>query len=167
MSWSFLVFAGACFVAAMSGGLFRPGAWYRALNKPSWQPPDWLFGPVWFVLYWMIAFAGWIVWERTGGQGDLAAAVWPMIAYGAQLVLNFLWSLLFFGMKRIRLALFEVLAMHLSIVACIVLFWPISRTAALLMAPYLVWVSFAAFLNYTLVRLNPDGGLDPVVARAS
>lgn len=163
MSWSLVVFVGACVTAAVTGGIFRPDAWYRALNKPSWQPPDWLFGPVWFALYWMIAIAGWLVWERTGGQGAYGAALLPMLAYVAQLLFNFLWSLFFFGMKRMGWALVDAVAMQLSILACVVLFWPISQTAALMMVPYLVWVSFAVFLNLTIIRLNP-GHRPPVAA---
>ena len=151
MSWSLLVFCALCFLVALSGGIFRPGDWYRTLNKPSWQPPDWLFAPAWFVLYGMIAASGWIVWE-TARPDQIVLA---MSIYGANLVLNALWSALFFGMRRMDLALVDVSAMWLSIVAMIVVFWPISQTAALLLVPYLIWVSIAAFLNYTVMRLNP------------
>lgn len=154
MSWSLLAFCAANFVAAMSGGIFRPGAWYKSLNKPSWQPPDWLFAPVWFVLYGMIAAAGWMVWETAGWNGAMLA----MTLYAVQLVLNALWSAIFFGMRRMDLALIEVAALWLSIAATIAAFWPIDTTAAYLMMPYLAWVSFAAFLNFTMVRLNPLNG---------
>ncbi len=152
MYWSLLGFCAACFLAALSGALFRPGAWYRQLNKPSWQPPDWLFGPVWMVLYGMIAAAGWLVWREAG----FAGATLALVLYAVQLVLNALWSALFFGLRRMDLALIEVGALWLSILATLVAFWPIDRTAALLMLPYLAWVSFAAFLNYTVLRLNPS-----------
>ena len=150
MSWSLLVFCAACFAAALSGAIFRPGEWYRRLQKPSWQPPDWLFGPVWMILYGMIAAAGWLVWEAAGAAAGLALTL-----YAIQLVLNAGWSALFFGMRRMDLALIEVGALWLSIAATIAAFWPISQAAAYLMLPYLAWVSFAAFLNYIVLRLNP------------
>ena len=145
MTW--LVFAGLCFVAALSGALFKPGAWHAALAKPSWHPPNWLFGPAWGVLYLMIATAGWMVWNAAGWSTALAA-------WGAQLVLNAAWSWLFFGLRRPDLAFAEVLLLWLSIAACVVLFAPISTTAALLMLPYLAWVAFASALNFAMWRLN-------------
>ncbi len=151
MSWSLVAFCVACYGAAMTGGIFRPGAWYRALNKPSWQPPDWLFAPVWMVLYGMIAVSGWFVWREAGWSGAAIA----LIIFAVQLVLNALWSALFFGLKRMDLALIDVAALWLSVAAMMVTFWPIHQGAALLLIPYLLWVSFAAFLNYTVLRLNP------------
>lgn len=159
MSLSLLVFCVVSFLAAMSGGIFRPGRWYWNLNKPSWQPPDWLFAPVWMVLYGMIAVAGWLVWEASNGSAVLAMAL-----YGIQLVLNAGWSAIFFGMRRIDLALVEVAFLWLSIAVTMIAFWPISQTAALLLIPYLAWVSFAAFLNYTVLRLNPGMGPTPAAA---
>lgn len=152
LTWALGVFVLANFAAACSGGIFRPGAWYRALAKPSWQPPDWLFAPVWSVLYIMIAVAGWRVWE-SAHAGGLAV---PMAIYGVQLVLNAGWSALFFGMKRMDLAFAEVIALWLSIVATMAAFWPIDPLSGWLLVPYLLWVSFAAFLNWTVWRLNPD-----------
>ena len=151
---SFLAFFGACFLTALSGAFFMPGAWYESLDKPSWQPPNWLFGPVWTVLYIMIAVSGWLVWQERATH----AMALPMIVYGVQLVLNFLWSALFFGAKRMDWALAEVVMLWLSIVATILVFYPISATAAYLLLPYLAWVSFAAFLNFTMLRLNPRRG---------
>lgn len=146
-----LVFILANVMVAMSGALFRPGAWYASLNKPSWQPPNWLFGPVWSVLYAMIAVSGWFVWLEVGLQGaGLAFAV-----YAAQLFLNAVWSGLFFGMRRIDLAMLEVILLWLSIVLNIIVFYPISAAAAWLLLPYLLWVSFAAFLNFVMLKLNP------------
>ena len=151
---SFFAFLGACFAAAMSGAMFPPGEWYETLRKPSWQPPNWLFPVAWSVLYLMIAVSGWLVWQE---RATHAMAV-PMIVYGVQLVANFLWSALFFGMKRMDIALIEVGILWLSIVATIVVFWPVSTTAALLLLPYLAWVSFAAYLNFVMLRLNPEQG---------
>ncbi len=142
-----LGFFGACFATALSGAIFTPGAWYAELRKPRWCPPNWLFGPAWGVLFCAIAVAGWLVWREVG----FGAA---MVAYGLQLVLNFGWSWLFFGMKRPDLAFYELIALWLSIALCIALFLPISPLAALLFLPYLAWVGFAGFLNLTLWRMN-------------
>jgi tryptophan-rich sensory protein len=142
-------FVGACFLVAMSGALFRPGQWYEVLDKPPWTPPNWLFGPVWMVLYAMIAVSGWIVWREVG----LAPGVFAV--YLAQLLLNGAWSGIFFGMRRMRLALYEVALLWLSIAANIAVFYPISGLAALLLVPYLCWVTIAAALNYEVVRRNP------------
>ena len=153
--WGFI---GACFVAALSGALFPPGQWYEGLKKPSWRPPNWLFAPAWTILYAMIAIAGWLVWRDKGFAG---AAV-PLAIYFVQLALNAAWSGLFFGMRRMDLALAELIVLWLSILATIVAFYPIHVTAALLMVPYLAWVTFAGVLNFTMWRLNPT----PAVARA-
>jgi translocator protein len=149
---AYLAFLGACLAAASTGIVFRPGSWYANLNQPSWRPPNALFGPVWLALYIMIATAGWLVWREAG----LAGAALPLALYALQLVLNGLWSWLSFGLRRLDLAFFEMGALWLSIVATIVAFHPISPTAAWLLVPYLAWVSFALFLNFTLWRLNPE-----------
>ncbi|MDB5416397.1 MAG: CrtK [Rubritepida sp.] len=144
---SLIVFIGLCAAAASAGAFFRPGEWYVRLRKPSWNPPNWVFAPVWSMLYVMIAVAGWLVWRKEG----LGAA---MLVYAAQLVLNFLWSVLFFGRKRPDLALMDVITLWLSIVICILVFAPISGWAVLLMLPYLAWVTFAGALNLAILRLN-------------
>ncbi|MDT8344340.1 MAG: TspO/MBR family protein [Thermohalobaculum sp.] len=146
------VFIGANVATAASGAIFKPGAWYEGLNHPSFRPPNWLFGPVWTVLYCMIAAAGYLVWRETGWIGG----AFPLAIYFGHLVINFGWSYLFFGARRPDWAFFEVIGLWLSIVATIAVFAPISETAAWLLAPYLAWVSFAAFLNWTLWRLNPQ-----------
>jgi tryptophan-rich sensory protein len=149
---SLAVFVGINFAAATSGGIFAPDDWYRRLRKPSWQPPDWLFAPAWTILYILIAVAGWRVWQRV----EPGAALLPMALYGIQIVLNAAWSWLFFGLKRMRWALWECLAMWVAIAAMIAVFVPIDPVSGLLLAPYLAWVSFAAFLNWTILKLNPD-----------
>lgn len=143
---SIMVVAGA----ATFGAIFTPGEWYAGLTKPGWNPPNWLFGPVWSLLYLMMAVAAWLVWRQRGRQRVRA----PLCVYGFQLVLNALWSWLFFGLHRMGLALAEILLLAVMILATIVLFWRVSRAAGLLLVPYLAWVSFAAFLNFTLLRLN-------------
>lgn len=146
-----LGFIGANFAAALSGAVFTPGDWYRSLAKPRWNPPDWLFGPAWAVLYTMIAISGWLVWREHGFAG---AAV-PLAAYGVQLLLNAGWSAIFFGMRRPDLAFVELVVFWVAILVTLVLFWPLQRTAALLLVPYLAWVTFAGVLNLTLWRMNP------------
>jgi tryptophan-rich sensory protein len=156
MEWSAILalagFLGLNFAAAASGAVFQPGEWYRGLRKPTWNPPDWLFPIAWAALYLMIAIAGWLVWRAAGFSGAALA----LSLYVLQLALNAAWSWVFFGLKRMGWALAECGALWLAIAATILAFAPISGTAALLMLPYLVWVSFAAFLNFTLLRLNPE-----------
>lgn len=142
-----LGFFGACFATALSGAIFTPGQWYEGLKKPWWRPPNWLFGPAWGVLFIMIAFSGWLVWREAG----FGLAI---IVYGVQLLLNFLWSAFFFGMRRPDYALYDLMLLWLSILVCIIVFAPISTTAAWLMVPYLGWVSFAGWLNFTMLKLN-------------
>lgn len=150
-SWLSLAgFIAAVFAAATTGAVFKPGQWYRDLQKPRWTPPDWAFPVVWSVLYLMIAVAGWLVWEATTGW----ERTFLIGVYLLQLALNAGWSVIFFGFRNPRLALLEVGAMWLSIAALIVLFWPVSQIASLLLVPYLAWVSIAAALNAEIVRLN-------------
>jgi len=145
---SLLPFIAAVLVVALSGALFMPGRWYRSLDKPSWTPPDWLFGPAWTVLYLMIAIAGWLVW-RSAGLGA-ALAIWVL-----NLVLNAAWSWLMFGRRRIAAALVDAIAMLVTIIAFMIVAWPSSETAAWLFAPYLAWVAFATALNASILRRNP------------
>lgn len=151
VSGSLLVFIALNAATALSGAVFRPGDWYETLNKPPWQPPKWLFAPVWMVLYGMIAVSGWTVW-RIAGLEDGAVALG---VYLLQLALNFCWSWIFFGRRRPDLALLEMVALWLSVLAVIVLFYPIASGAAWLLLPYLAWVSFAMLLNFSIWRRNP------------
>lgn len=135
-------------LAASSGAIFKPGAWYQALRKPSWTPPNWAFPVVWTILYLAIAYAGWSVWTIAGWS-------LPMMFWTAQILVNASWSWLFFGLRRMDLALADILLLWLSIMGFIITAWPISTLSALLFVPYLVWVTTAAFLNYSVLRLNP------------
>ncbi|MEM1106427.1 MAG: TspO/MBR family protein [Pseudomonadota bacterium] len=151
MSWTvFGVFLALNFAAASAGALFQPGAWYKTLDKPPWTPPDWAFPVVWSVLFLMNAYAGALVWQ-TGARGVPLA----MGVYVASLAVNFAWSGLFFGLRRMDWALADVTMLWLSIAGTMVLFWPISPIASLLQAPYLVWVTIAAALNLRVLQLNP------------
>ena len=146
-------FLALCLGIAALGGWATAGSvggWYATLNKPAFNPPDWIFGPVWTVLYVMIAIAGWRVWRSRGFAGARGA----MSAYALQLALNLGWSLLFFGGRMIGAALVEIVLLLAAIVLNAVLFWRIERAAALLLVPYAAWVSFAAVLNAALWRLN-------------
>ncbi|WP_376093576.1 TspO/MBR family protein [Roseomonas sp. CCTCC AB2023176] len=134
-------------VTAGSGAIFTPGAWYEGLRKPRWRPPNWLFAPAWAVLFCMIAASGWLVWRQVGFG-------LPIAVYALNLALNAAWSALFFGLRRPDLALYDLVAMWLTIVACIVLFAPVSAVAAWLLVPYLAWTTFAGALNATMWRLN-------------
>lgn len=151
MDVSFFVFLGLSFVAASSGAVFRPGTWYESLRKPDWRPPNFAFPLVWSVLYLLLAIAAWRVWERATDEALRPA----MTAYGIQLLLNAAWSALFFGMRRMRLALAELVLLWLSILAMMITFQPVDGFAVLLLAPYLAWVSVAGLLNWTMIRLNP------------
>jgi len=156
---SFLVLVGfiaACTLAALTGTVFRPGVWYERLAKPDWRPPNWLFAPVWSVLYLMIAASGWLVWREAG----LAGAAGPLTLYAVQLLLNAAWTPVFFGLHRIGLGFLTLFALWLAIAATIGAFYSLSVTAALLLVPYLVWVSFAGALNFAILRLN-RGGVEP------
>ncbi len=140
-----------CFAGASGGALFTPGEWYAALRKPSWNPPGWIFGPVWTALYAMMAVAAWLVWQR----GGFAAQRHALGLFLAQLTLNALWTPLFFGLRQPGVAFAEIILLWLAILATLLAFRPVSRAAVWLLVPYLAWVSFAAVLNGTLWRLNP------------
>lgn len=153
---SMLVLAGfllASFAVAAIGGWFTSQGmpdWYMSLEKPSFQPPSWLFGPVWTVLYILMAVAAWLVWREAGWSGAYAA----LAAFGVQLVLNLAWSGVFFALRAPGWALAEIAALWLAIAITTVLFFRHSSLAGALMVPYLLWVTFAAALNAAIVRLN-------------
>jgi tryptophan-rich sensory protein len=147
---SLVCFIAACSAAALTGALFRPGAWYDQLKKPAWRPPNRIFAPVWSALYLMIAVAGWLVWRELG----LAGAKYALAVYALQLILNAVWTPLFFGLHRPDLGLIDIVVLWLSIVATIALFYPINVVAAFLLVPYLAWVTFATALNFAVWRLN-------------
>ena len=136
-------------VAAIGGAVTGPAVrdWYPSLAKPSWNPPGWVFGPVWTALYAMMAVAAWIVWRRAGWDQAL-------LFYAIQLVLNGVWSPLFFGLHRPDLAFFDIVALWVAIVLTTAAFWKISLLAGILFVPYLAWVTFAAVLNFVIWRLN-------------
>jgi tryptophan-rich sensory protein len=152
-----LVAAGGVTVVAVAGAVLTElGAWYYNLRKPSWQPPDWLFGPAWTFIFICEAAAGVIGWHAMPTGGLAALLVLLFVVNGA---LNMLWSYFFFKLHRPDYAQVEVGFLWLSIVAPMVVLHSYAGLAWLLLLPYLLWVSFAAYLNYTIVRLNaPFGG---------
>ena len=146
----FLVLA---FAAAAIGGLATATSvetWYPTLRKPEWSPPNSIFGPVWTLLYILMAVSTWRVW-RTGNPLDARRTV---SLYSAQLTLNALWSILFFGLRQTGLAFAEILVLWAVLVAIQIRFWRADRIAAWLWLPYVAWVSFAAVLNGTVWSLN-------------
>jgi len=152
-----LIALGAAVAVAVIGGLMTDiGTWYQDLQKPSWQPPDWLFGPAWTLIFALTAMAGVLSWwGSTTEKSRLNLLVW--FAFNA--LLNVTWSLLFFRLQRPDWALSEVFLLWLSILILMYVCSSRSKLAVVLLIPYLAWVSFAAVLNFEVVRLNaPFGG---------
>lgn len=145
-----LAFCAATVAAATTGAAFRPGDWYEGLSKPAWRPPNWLFGPAWAVFYATIAIAGWLVWRADG----LFGAALPLALWCVQLALNAAWSWFFFGLRRMDLAFVDVVLLWFAIAGTILSFAPVHAGAALLLVPYLAWVTFAAALNLAIWRRN-------------
>jgi tryptophan-rich sensory protein len=146
-----LVFLALCFGTAALGSRLSDAAlreWYADLAKPPWTPPDWVFGPVWAVLYPLVAVAGWTVWRE--GRSRIAVPLFLL-----QLALNAVWPWLFFGFRRPGWAFLDIVALLASIVATMAAFQRVRRRAALLLVPYLAWVTFAAALNLAIWQMNP------------
>jgi tryptophan-rich sensory protein len=138
-----------CFAAAGLGSVVTTSKipnWYVDLTKPEWTPPDWVFGPVWTALYIGMAVAAWLVWRQRG----IGAARLPFALFATQLVLNSMWSVLFFGFQQPGVAFIEILLLWAAILATLIAFWRHSTLAGLLLFPYLAWVSFAAVLNWAI-----------------
>lgn len=138
------------FSASSPGVLFMPGEWYASLKKPSWNPPSWVFGPVWTTLYTLMGIAAWMIWRR----GGFAAQRRPLTWFLLQLGLNTLWTPLFFGWHQMGIALLEITLLWIALLLTIRAFHSTCRVASRLLWPYLVWVSFATILNFELWRLN-------------
>ena len=150
----FIVCLVLTFSAAFVGSIFTGRAvpnWYADLNKPFFTPPDWLFGPVWTILYLLMAISAFIVWQK--GLANPAVRV-ALILYLIQLILNALWSVIFFGLKLPLAAFIEIILLWSAIGLTILAFVGVSITAALLLVPYILWVSFAAVLNFSIWFLN-------------
>ena len=141
-----------CLAVGGIGGFVTIGAvnsWYLTLNKPSWNPPNYLFGPVWTTLYILMGIAWGMIWNSNSTEKPKA-----MQFFIIQLVLNFFWSIIIFGMKNISLALFNILVLWIMILLTLIVFNRINKKAAALLIPYILWVSFATALNFAIWRLN-------------
>jgi len=152
-----LIFFGICFAVAMSGSVVTARSvktWYPGLLKPAGTPPPWLFGPVWSILYMLMAVAAWLVWRQR-----IYEDVWLALAlFMVQLILNGLWSCVFFGLRRPGAALVEILALLAAIAMTAMQFAELSRLAFWLMTPYGAWVVYASYLNFGIWRLNKGEG---------
>ena len=152
MTFEIIAAAAWGIIVAVGGALLTDiSPWYRSIRKPSWQPPDWLFGPAWSLILALASISAYLAWRDSPDRGSRTMVATLFLLNG---IANILWSPLFFKLRRPDWALWEVPFLWLSILVPIVLLFPISRTASLLLMPYLAWVSFAAFLNLTIVRLN-------------
>lgn len=142
-----------CLATGWIGSVFTMSSvdtWYRTLEKPSWTPPNWVFGPVWTALYIAMGVAAWRVWREYGFSGAPAA----MTAFGVQLALNLLWSALFFGLRMPGLAAVEIVLLWAAVFATLRLFMRLDRTAGWLLIPYLAWVTYASSINFGVWWLN-------------
>ncbi|MEM9837971.1 MAG: TspO/MBR family protein [Pseudomonadota bacterium] len=150
---SLLIFCLLCFAAASTGAIFKPGAWYKGLAKPSWTPPNWVFPVVWTILFAMMAIAGWRVWKAAGVEA------WPSLAlFVLHLGVNAAWSYLFFGRRRLDWAMVDVLTLAAMVAVLTLSFLCVDEIAALLLVPYLAWVCLAATLNFRVLQMNGPRG---------
>jgi len=140
-----------CFAASVTGVFVSTNGWYAGLTKPSWNPPSWIFGPAWTLLYVLMAIAAWLVWREGGWKNQSV----PLGLFLLQWVLNALWTPLFFGLHRSGLAFAEILLLWLVLAATLWSFWQVRKAAGVLLVPYLAWVTFALVLNFAIWRLNP------------
>jgi translocator protein len=150
---SLLGWVGLCFLTALIGSRFTPGEWYLQLQKPTWTPPGYLFGPVWSFLYLTMGVAAWLVWKRA----EFAGARVAFILFIGQLALNGMWSWIFFGLHKPGIAFAEILVLWGMILGTLIAFWQKSPPAGILLTPYLIWVSFAAALNFAIWQMNKGG----------
>ncbi len=150
--WPSVIAALSVTALAVLGALITDiGPWYRTLKQPWFKPPDWAFGPAWSVIFMLTAIAGVLAWEQANISGNTTLLLTVFVING---LFNVLWSAIYFRLRRPDWAFFEVTLLWLSIVAMIAVSWPYSHTASYLLLPYLVWVTFAATLNWTTVKLN-------------
>lgn len=150
MDWTlFLTYLAACGAAAASGALVQPGVWYDNLNKPAWTPPAWVFPVVWTTLYILMAYSA----VRVAGSGEGAAQA--LAFWAVQIALNTLWTPVFFGLHRMRAAMGVMVCLWLAVAVTTWSFLGVDLVAGLLFLPYLLWVTIAGALNFTVLRMNP------------
>ena len=143
-----------CQGMGLIGSLFTTPAitsWYAGLIKPSFNPPDWIFAPAWILLYTLMGIAAFLIWNRRNGKKKIKTA---LVLFSVQLVLNSLWSIIFFGLHLPQYAFLEILVLWFFILLTLLSFYKISKPAGLLLLPYILWVSFAAILNLSIMILN-------------
>lgn len=145
----FLIFFAACCAAAATGSLFPTGAWYESLKKPSWTPPNWLFPIAWTTLYLILSYVG--MRAALSSDGQVALAFWAL-----QGSLATLWTPVFFGLKRMKVAFAIMSVLWLAVLALVISFWVLESLLGMLLVPYLIWVSYAAALNFSVWRMNPN-----------
>lgn len=145
----FLLFLLACGGAATTGAMFQPGTWYENLRKPDWTPPNWAFPTVWTILYFCIAIAG-------ARAAPLDGSGYAMAFFAVQIAFNTLWTPIFFGLHKMKAGLAIIGVLWLAVLATLVAFWRLDLLAGLLFVPYLIWVSTAFALNFSVWRLNRD-----------
>ena len=149
-----LISVAACLIIGFLSGLATTDSineWYVNINKPSFNPPNWIFGPVWSILYTMMGIAAGVVWHQGIERPEVKAALYVFVS---QIILNATWSIIFFGMKNPMFAFIEIIILLILIGICIFRFYKIKKIAAYLMIPYMLWVSFASVLNYCIMVLN-------------
>lgn len=150
MDWIlFLIFFAAAMAAGTTGAVFEPGEWYKQLSKPWWTPPGWAFPLAWTVLYISMAVAA-------ARVAPLEGSAYAMAFWALQIAFNTLWTPIFFGLRRMRFAMGVMVGLWVAVAGTMLLMWPLDRIAALLFAPYLLWVSVAGMLNFTVMRMNPE-----------
>ena len=143
-----------CLAAGLIGSIFTIPSiptWFAGLNKPPFSPPNWIFSPVWTTLFILMGISAWLVWEKGISNKEVRSAI---MIFAAQLALNMLWSILFFGFKSPLLAFVEIIVLWVLILATILSFYKISKPAAWLLIPYILWVSFASVLNLSIWLIN-------------
>lgn len=148
-----IIIMGLCLGAGGLGALATTpeiDGWYRSIEKPDWNPPDWIFGPVWTTLYVMMGLAAWLIWKPAGWK----PARFSLALFGLQLILNVAWSWIFFNQHQLGWAFAEILVLWAAILATTITFFRVQQLAGWLMVPYLSWVSFASLLNFVIWRLN-------------
>jgi len=149
-----VAFVMLCELAGVIGSIFTISSiptWYAVLRKPWFTPPNWLFGPIWLTLYFLMGISLYLVFESKRNKAKEKPALW---AFGIQLFLNVLWSVLFFGMHYLLYGFIEIVLLWISIAVTIILFFKVSKVAAYLLLPYILWVTIAALLNYYVFILN-------------
>lgn len=143
-----------CQLAGLIGSLFTMSkipTWYMTLNKPELAPPNWLFGPVWTTLFVLMGIALYMVWKQGTDKKDVKIALY---VFGTQLILNVLWSIIFFGIENTGAAFIEIISLWISILLSIIYFYKVNKVASYLLLPYIAWVSFASYLNFMIWMLN-------------